>query len=487
MKHTAFKIWAAAAVAIPMTLWLLSLLKTTGGAAAPLAVLSVLLVLSYVASGWLASRAALRLMPSLLHEAGIWERNGDIERAEKVYYKALALYDSFLVSPRARRIGIPSLVARMARMYAAQADKHEDANRFMERYLSAYPADRDIAETWLQIREYQGGLSPAQQELAARIGDAHRDDAALQLTLARLYLRAKRTDFPALQTYRRALSDPRAASSVLASDLSRIFVEEGRADEWALPVYLQAARRQPPPEALRCAIAACLRWIPPSERNAHWLAEAREILGNPDKETLVHMSSGFLPPSGSYPLHEMAGRKPGRDAPRRVPGNLSAAVQRSAQQLKASVLRLWRKGSDHLRQSPGLRRGVAWGLIAGLGIVAGLFVVHTIGYLTPAPTSTPAPSATPVPPQAAVVPPPPMPFTLQVAAYLKPEHAERYLKDLENNGIEAYLTRAHGDGKIWYQVRIAHFPTKAAALAYGSDLKARGLIEDFYVAKDPPS
>ena len=484
MKHTAFKIWAATAVAIPLTLWLFSLLKTTGGAGGPLAVFAVLLVLSYIGSGWLASQAALRMIPSLLHEAGLWERNGDAARAEKLYYQALALYDSFLISPRARRTGIPPLVARMARMYAAQADKQEDAGRFMERYLRAYPTDRDIAETWLQTREYQGGLTHSQQEVAARIGDAHREDAALQMTLARLYLRAKRTDFPALQTYRRALADPRAASSVLASDLARIFIDEGRSDEWALPVYLQAARRQAPREALRCGIAACLRWIPPSERNAHWLAEARVMLDDPDEGTLIQMSSGFVPPSGSYPVHEMTG-KPIGGGRRRAPDDLFAAMRRSAQGLNASARHLWRKGVDHLRQSPRLRHGASWGLIAGLGILAAFSVVHTIGYLAPSPAPTPTPESTPVPQQTVEVPPPPMPYTLQVAAYLKPEHAERYLKTLRGHGLEAYLTRAHGNDKTWYQVRIAHFPTKAEALAYGGNLKARGLVEDFYVAKTP--
>ena len=130
---------------------------------------------------------------------------------------------------------------------------------------------------------------------------------------------------------------------------------------------------------------------------------------------------------------------------------------------------------------------IAVPLAVGLGILAALFIVHTIGYLAPSPTPPPTAPSAPVPPQEAVAPAPPMPYTLQVAAYLKPEHAERYLKDLKANGIEAYLKQAQANDKTWYQVRIAHFPTKAEALAYGSGLKARGLVEDFYVAKDPPS
>jgi hypothetical protein len=477
LKHTAFKIWTAAAVAVPLTLWLLSRLNPSGGAGAPIAILGLLLAVTYAGSGWLASQAAQRLIPTLLHEAGLWERSGDIDRAEKIYQKILALYDSFLVSPKARRRGIPPLVSRMARMYAAQADKQEDAARFMERYLSRYPADRDIADTWLQTRVYQGALTPRQQELAARISEAHRDDAVLQTSLARLFLQAKRTDFPALQTYRRALRASRAGASRLPLDLSQLFIAEGRSDEWALPVYLQAARREPPPQDLRCGLAACLRWIPPSERNAEWLIEARRLLDDPSEETLVRMSSGFVPPSGSYPVRDLA-QKPLGEAARRPGGHFLQTVHNAAR-------RLLHTGAGALRQSPRLRRSMGWGLTAILGVMAVVFIVNTVGHLAPTPTPARPPQPITPAPEPAVAPPPPLPYTLQVAAYLKPEHAEHYLRELKAQDLDAYLTQAHGNDKTWYQVRIAHFPSKAAALSYGSDLKSRGLIEDFYVAKDP--
>jgi hypothetical protein len=136
---------------------------------------------------------------------------------------------------------------------------------------------------------------------------------------------------------------------------------------------------------------------------------------------------------------------------------------------------------EALRRSPQLRRGITWSLIAGLGLVAAIFLINTVGYLTLSPTpETPAPPA----PKQVAAPPAAMPYTLQVAAYLKPEHAERYLKDLSRQAIDAYVTKVHGNDKTWYQVRIAHFPDKAAALAYGSELKAKGIVEDFYVAID---
>lgn len=74
------------------------------------------------------------------------------------------------------------------------------------------------------------------------------------------------------------------------------------------------------------------------------------------------------------------------------------------------------------------------------------------------------------------------PFTLQVAAYLKESDARRYVEQLQDKGLDAYWTRASGGGKTWYQVRIAHYKTKAEARAVGEDLKRRQIIGDYYVA-----
>ena len=123
---------------------------------------------------------------------------------------------------------------------------------------------------------------------------------------------------------------------------------------------------------------------------------------------------------------------------------------------------------------------MTWSLIAGLGVLFTVFLINTVGYLAPSPVPEPAPQAVAPPPVQA--PPPPMPYTLQVAAYLKPEHAERYLKSLRKQAIDAYVIKAPGNEKVWYQVRIAHFPDKATARSYGSGLKEKGIIEDFYVA-----
>ncbi len=74
------------------------------------------------------------------------------------------------------------------------------------------------------------------------------------------------------------------------------------------------------------------------------------------------------------------------------------------------------------------------------------------------------------------------PYTLQVAAYLKPEHARQYMASLKKQNIDAYLKESVEKDKNWYQVRVSHFPDKKSAIEYGENLKSKGIISDFFVA-----
>jgi cell division septation protein DedD len=73
------------------------------------------------------------------------------------------------------------------------------------------------------------------------------------------------------------------------------------------------------------------------------------------------------------------------------------------------------------------------------------------------------------------------PYTLQVAAYLKPEYALKFVDDLKQRGYDAYWIETASGGKTWYQVRIAHFPDPPSARDFGARLKQKGIVEDFYV------
>jgi SPOR domain len=75
----------------------------------------------------------------------------------------------------------------------------------------------------------------------------------------------------------------------------------------------------------------------------------------------------------------------------------------------------------------------------------------------------------------------PKPFTIQVSAYLKQEHAHRYVEVLSKKGIDAMVKKVDGGGKTWYVVRVSEFPDKKSAAAYGQQLKQQKIIDDFFV------
>ncbi|MCD4722887.1 MAG: SPOR domain-containing protein [Desulfobacula sp.] len=75
----------------------------------------------------------------------------------------------------------------------------------------------------------------------------------------------------------------------------------------------------------------------------------------------------------------------------------------------------------------------------------------------------------------------PKPFTIQVAAYLKQKHADRYVDILKKKGIDAIVKKVDGGGKTWFVVRVSEFIDKKSATAYGRKLVQQKIIDDFFV------
>jgi cell division septation protein DedD len=114
---------------------------------------------------------------------------------------------------------------------------------------------------------------------------------------------------------------------------------------------------------------------------------------------------------------------------------------------------------------------VVVGLAAG-GIWIGSDVISFFGTAPPLEVRVESPAPAPAAAD---------PFTLQVAAYLKQEYAFKLVDDLKRQGLDAYWTETTSGGKLWYQVRLSHFPDQQSAREYGRRLKIKGVIDDFYV------
>jgi len=425
--------------------------------------------------GWLSNRVGRSAVERMVGDAAKWERAGLLRSAENTYKKALAVLDSFLFSPLVKRRELTSLAARMARFYLARADKTKESEAFIISYLHSHPEDGEVAEEWLRQAEMLGEHERNYYELASRIGDAQADNINVQYLLARLYLGARRTDYPALQTYRQVLAGGSALAADIVRDVAVLFIREGRADEWALSVYLQALRQGGEKALLMKGIAACVHWIAENERTRKLLQEARGVLDGFDEARLETMRSGFNPPTVEPgmlvvpPKREITGTL--KEASKHI-GAVLVSLLKSFAFIIWEQARLWVHEIYRSKKTTAVLR---WSMIIVLLAAVGILAFSTVGHLIQTRKGTPEKKEI-----AEVVITDP--FTIQVAAYLKPEDAQAYTSYLKKRGLDAYWRKKKGTKKTYYQVRVSHFSDKASAKAYGASLKRRGIIEDFYVA-----
>jgi SPOR domain len=477
LRHIAFRLWITVFIGGLCSLWMLPGLQAVTGLEAVPILAAAFLAALFVAVGWTTNRCGLGRVHRLLRYADVSERQGLHAEAEDAFQTALALLDSVLIAPGARRGALFPLAARMARFYLSQTRLSPAAEDFLSRYLSANPSDEEAAEQWVQHAEQQGGLHEEHQDLAAWLGEAHPGNEAIQHGLARLYLMLERTDYPALICYQRVCGAEGRAPDEFCDDLARLLRKEGRWDEWSRRIYRQAA------------------WPPPEPAERHTEADADRARSHIEEasalESETPMDGGEAQADPAFRM-SAGGAELEDDAEEGRPWPLSPRERRMAsiRRLKPFAVTAGQKTVDELcRLAAGARdllrslaqstraRTVLSGLLMAAVVGAGAWLIsYTIELIPQAPeTLAPAEQATLVPPAVAD------PYTLQVAAYLRQEYALKLMEDLKRQGLDAYYTETTSGGKRWYQVRISHFPDQQSAREFGRNLKWKGLVDDFYV------
>jgi hypothetical protein len=271
---------------------------------------------------------------------------------------------------------------------------------------------------------------------------------------------------------------PERAPEEFRQDLARLLNKSGRSEEWARQVYPHA--REAAPEKERPAIGQARDALRvPAE-----FPEAREP--DPDlpadewdePEAAFRISAAADAEEEEGPedraslLADRRAARPYLSWFAKAMGSAAGAALPAIHRLSVALAQAIRFGY----RLPGLRYALGVLLIAGVG-VGGLWLAIDALDLFDRTAPEPAGAATSAP----AADPAPDPFTLQVAAYLKPEHALKRVEELKNKGLDAYWTETSSGGKTWYQVRISHFPDQQSAREYGRKLKGKGLIDDFYV------
>lgn len=475
VKHFAFRVWATFLLGGLLSITILSVWQPPMESGWLITPAAAVFSLMFFLIGWISNRLGMFQIERLREEAAVWERTGLSAEAEAVFQKALALYDSFLLSPRLKKKSASALIAQMARFYLARADNNHHTEAFILTYLAAHPDDGEVAENWLQQIDSRRLLEKKYQDIACQIGNALPDNIPVQQLLANLYVSERRTDFPAQQVYRRALSGKGMAAADIIRELAVIFMDEGRADEKALDVYLKAFQMDGSNEQLIKGIAACVRWVPQTEKTAGLLQKARHILDGIGDVQFKQMRTGFIPPPQPAPSRKESMGRHILYAAYTILRRFINALLFLIGLLATGSFRIIGRLIDSVKTSKKTRMLLKWSGVSIFAVGMIVLIVNTFGYFVKTEMSDKKQ-------QQVVESVVTDPYTLQVAAYLKPEHAKQYVATLKKLNIDAYWTETAGNNKNWYQVRVSHFPDKKSAIAYGEALKSKGIIDDFFVA-----
>lgn len=478
LRNIIFRFWLTMFIGGLLAIWSLPLFAPLITLERMLYPAMIIFILVFFLSGYFLNRYGITLLERFISEATIWDRAGRSHDADDTYRKAVAVFDSFILSQAARRKSSVRLISHMARFYLARADKNHRSEAFVISYLNSHPDDGEVAENWLQQLKNGSVSSKESQELAFRIGQAQQNNMTIQNVLARLYLSAGRSDFQALQTYRHVLKEGgKKIKDEIIVNLSNIFLDEGRADEWALEIYLQAYQLNSIGSHILRGVAACVHWISASENNSRLFHQAGALLHDISEAQLKNMRIGFNPP-----VIQTFEVKPSRSFKAGIVFfETVAGAGTSLYRFVKSVLYIIHSHTvsfvQFIRSSRRWKHNLKWLAIAAVCSAMILMLINTLGHLLKTKMISEKEKVANV-----MVTDP---FTLQVAAYLKPAHAEKHVAFLKKHKLDAYWTQAVGNKKKWYQVRISHFTDKKSAITYGESLKRKGIIDDFYVANYP--
>ena len=120
-KHIAVRIWLTAIVGGLASLWLLPPFQSLIGLQwTPLPVVLIMLA-AFLLIGWFSNQWGMATVQRLIREAGVFERDGMVTEAEAKFRHALAVFDSYLISPVIKKQKSDELMARVARLIRLSA------------------------------------------------------------------------------------------------------------------------------------------------------------------------------------------------------------------------------------------------------------------------------------------------------------------------------------------------------------------------------
>ena len=418
IKSLGVRLWLTVLAAVPICFFIMPRMIRMGMEAPAVIPAALIMGIIFVLIHLVFDLLGRRLIHSLLEEARAWERAGLSPKAGRAYTKAAGIYDSFLLSPWAAGRISQGITGSLARFALTCEPDNPAFYGATQAHLRQFPEDETLAQLFLEQILRRGRAGRAEEDIITRMAEAHHGHRRLGPVLADILLDLGREDFAARKVFKSVLELPQ-----VGEERKQRILELERESEMTLG---QAAGRQNNIER-----------VPGGQGMAKTiLSGAGRVFGMVFNGVMISLLA------------------------------IMQGLHRGSVFVGKGLYRLWR--GEHTA------RYLKWGVVGifGLGLVyfAGSTMVHLVK--TGAWESS----------GGAVVKKMPKPFTIQVAAYLKQKHADRFVNQLKEKGVTAVVKKVGGGGKTWYLVRVSEFTDKASATAYGKQLKARKIIDDFFVS-----
>ena len=494
----AVRIWISIFFWMLFAIWIFPLLQKVIGIQWLTIPAILLLIGIFIFVGMIMKQIAYVRIDRLLKDVSVRERAGMIVEAENAINDAVAIFDSFLLSPKSRTAYDDKMLIKAAQHRMARGRKSIALDRWVFSYLDRFPENEDAAQIWLQSALESDYLPPKYFELIGKLSKKQPGNKELHHLLGRVYLSEGRTDFEALQVYRRILEADGYSDSNFLNELAHLLVVEGLSDEWALGIYLKAYPKSPDSLHILQGILACVQNISDHEHNRHLLIHARDLLAKKtlsqaDSEEIDRTQQMLQPTKTLVPMESENSHTISESDTAVIPTKLLTTKVLSKKRRpnqQAAHIQLWHTVKQVIyaivNQSRELfanvsiyiRRGNSLSVLRWvvIGTVLSGFMLFMVNALIQPENhqSEKSPSA-PLETKA-------NPFTIQVAAFMNQSEAQKYIQKLKQYNLDVYMTEARLRDKKWYQIRISHFADPKKAKIFGETLKSKGIIDDYYVA-----
>ncbi|MCG8617127.1 MAG: SPOR domain-containing protein [Desulfobacterales bacterium] len=459
IRHISVRFWLVVLAALPLSFWALPALTLWFPGVPAAAITGGIFILVGTGFGLTLDFLGRHRIRGLIREGQLWERAGITKRAEQKYIRAIRIFDSVWISPWAGRRLKPFMTEALARFYLTCGSDHPGFGLAAAVYLKGNPQDETLAALWLERLKEKGKADAIAHSVLTALADAHHKTPRICLKLIGPFLDLRRVDFSAKRLYRSFLDIPELMPSenggLRDKYATRIQELMGPEAEGDTPIIAEGPSR-----------GGTL-----GDRRAGNESAGADISidgeGGRSREYLSQL--GRLPVRSMRILVPAAkgGASAGVTFFSALLGGCAGLLKKSAAGLRDLLRHLIRDRERTGKYVKSLLMGM-------LGVWLVFFVWSTLSHMLG--TSTPEQPSTKIDIRIN------KPFTIQVAAYLKQSHADRYLAALAEKGITATVKKTGGGGKTWYLVRISEFPDKKSAADYGNRLKAEKIIDDFFVS-----